>query len=722
MSKILPDYFAHTSTDGRRQLLTDHLQNVGDLAADFARAFHSADFARLPARMHDVGKSSPGFYRRLFSNGPKVDHSTLGAQLLYQRNMEALAYICAGHHGGLLDYGTTISINSACLAKRLQKKVDPCPPELLAWLGSDPLPDIPLQVQRGNITFALAFWIRMLFSCVVDADRLDTQAFMEPHALERGRFSSIGAMASYCERHIQQFSQPGTHVHRIRNQILNDCRQAAGSAPGLYSLTVPTGGGKTISSLSFALTHAARHGLRRVIYCLPYTSILEQNAKVFENIVGKQNVLTHYADALADLDPESDDDDAKRKALAIENWDHPLIVTTNVQFLESLFAHKTSKCRKLHRLARSVIVMDEAQMLPRDYLTPCVAALTELCRNYGCTVLLMSATQPALNDLFTQDVRPKELNRQVRNTFDALRRVQIQHLGEMSMPCVAQRISEHHQALCIVNSKRAARELYDLLPCEGRFHLSTRMLPEDRRLALDEIRQRLKDGLPCRVAATSLVEAGVDLDFPVAYRQEAGLDSILQAAGRVNREGARHLEDSFLYVFRVADMRMPLEVRTLAAATQRIFTEYDDVTTEQAIEAYFRRVYMIVGAQQLDKHGIMDLLDDEYGTQIPFATISDLFRIIDADTRMVVIPSCDDARKLAAQLKAGEMSVALLREAGRHSVNVWPYELEALTMSGSVHILGEDNRLCILTRENLYNPSYGLTIPEAKGGQAMFDS
>ena len=193
------------------------------------------------------------------------------------------------------------------------------------------------------------------------------------------------------------------------------------------------------------------------------------------------------------------------------------------------------------------------------------------------------------------------------------------------------------------------------------------MPAEDRRLALDEIRQRLKDGLPCRVAATSLVEAGVDLDFPVAYRQEAGLDSILQAAGRVNREGVRHLEDSFLYVFRVADMRMPLEVRTLAAAAQRIFSEYDDVTTEQAIEAYFRRVYMIVGAQQLDKHGIMDLLDDEYGTQVPFATISGLFRIIDADTRMVVIPSCDDARKLAAQLKTGEMSVALLREAGRHS-------------------------------------------------------
>lgn len=720
-------YYAHRSEDGRLQPLTEHLEQTEDLAGQFAAAFQSEQHGRIVGKYHDIGKASTGFERRLLHNGKKVDHSTLGAQILSEAGMRALAYPIAGHHAGLADYGSETSPDDSVLARRLLKQVEQSPASRAFANNAVLLPDPPLSISHGSITFSLAFWVRMLFSCLTDADWLDTEDFMSKGQIKRGSFASLAEMSALFKKHIQRFSNPTTHVHRIRNSILDACIKAAQWTPGIYSLTVPTGGGKTIASMAFALFHALAHqksqNFRRIIYCLPYTSILEQNGKVFEDIMGQRNVLMHYADAMFREGRETDEDDLDEKRLATENWDHPLIVTTNVQFFESLFGNKPSKCRKLHNIAGSIIVLDEAQMLPRDYLKPSVWALEELCRNYGCTVLLMSATQPGLARFLRSKAAPREINPQVKATFDALRRVQIRHLGEQSLEDIAGVIHKNKQALCIVNTKRRAKKLFDLLKqVEGCFHLSTLMLPEDRTETLNTIRNRLAEGLPCRVISTSLVEAGVDLDFPVGFREETGLDSIIQAAGRVNREGSREAKDSFLYVFRAAGEKVQAGILQMARITQLIFSQFEDVTSPEAIRAYFEQLFHI-REPLLDNKKLLDMLDDEYGIAIPFATIARAYKLIENDMLGVFIPINDKTENIAAALRRGESSRELLRQLGQFTIQVWPYEYEALEMAGVLSSLPGHDRLGILENLDWYNPITGLKIPEfTKGGLALFDT
>lgn len=720
-------YYAHKSNAGNLQPLTEHLAQTEDLAGQFAAAFQSEQHGRIIGKYHDIGKASTGFEKRLLHNGKKVDHSTLGAQILSETGMRALAYPIAGHHAGLADYGSDTSPDESVLARRLLKQVERSSASQAFANSTVLLPDPPLSISHGSITFSLAFWVRMLFSCLTDADWLDTEAFMSEGQIKRGSFASLADMSDWFEADIERFSKPTTHVHHIRNSILDACIKAAQWQPGIYSLTVPTGGGKTIASMAFALfhalTHQESHGFRRIIYCLPYTSILEQNGKVFAGILGKRNVLMHYADALFQEGWESDEDDLDKKRLATENWDHPLIVTTNVQFFESLFGNKPSKCRKLHNIAGSIIVLDEAQMLPRDYLTPSVWALEELCRNYGCTVLLMSATQPAITRFLRSKETPKEINPDVKGTFNALRRVQIRHLGDITMEEIAAKINGSKQALCIVNTKRRAKKLYDMLKQdEGCFHLSTLMLPEDRTETLNTIRSRLAEGLPCRVISTSLVEAGVDLDFPAGFREETGLDSIIQAAGRVNREGSRKAKDSFLYVFRAAGEKVQEGVLQMARVTQMVFDQFEDVTSPEAIHAYFELLFH-VREPLMDKKKILEMLDDEFGIAIPFATIAREYKLIENDMLGVFIPIDDQAENIAAALQRGESSRELLRQIGQYSIQVWPYECEALEMAGVLSSVPGNDRLGILENLIWYDLKTGLKIPEyTKGGLALFDS
>ena len=722
----MQQYYAHKSDDGRLQPLADHLKETAELAGLFAAAFKSREHGWLIGFLHDSGKASLGFTRRLLHQGNKVDHSTLGAQFLSEAGMRALSFTVAGHHTGLADYGADTSPDEGVLARRLQKQVERTPAAESLMKGMKTLPDPPLEISPGSVTFSLAFWLRMLFSCLTDADWLDTERFMSSGQIKRGDFSTLQQMHVQLAEYLKRFDQPKTPVHRIRNGILDACLNTACYSPGLFSLTVPTGGGKTLASLAFALSHILSHqethDFRRIIYCLPYTSILEQNGKVFEGIVGKRNVLMHYADAMFREGAESDEDDLDEKRLATENWDHPFILTTNVQFLESLFHNKPSKCRKLHNIANSIIILDEAQMLPRDYLTPSVWALEELCRNYGCTVLLMSATQPALTRFLRNKSAPREINPQINATFDALRRVKISHLGEKSLENIADYINKAPQALCIVNTKKRAKRLFDLIQGEGCFHLSTLMLPDDRLKSLKQIRHRLKEGLPCRVISTSLVEAGVDLDFPVGFREETGLDSIIQAAGRVNREGNHNSNDSYLYVFQAAGERVQDSVLQMARITQLVFSQYQDVTSPEAIHFYFEQLFH-VREPFLDKKGILDMLDDDYGYAIPFARIAKDYKLIENDNRYIFIPVNHQAACIASALQQGESSRDLLRKAGQFIVQVWPNEYESLEMAEVLSTLPGNDRMSILERLEQYNPSTGLLIPEnTKGGKALFDS
>lgn len=712
-------YYAHKRESGELQTLQAHLTQTAKAAAEFASAFQSGSYGKTIGVVHDAGKASKGFEKRLLFNGPKVDHSTLGAQLLAQANMPALAFTVAGHHTGLPDYGAVTDFDEGVLARRLKKQLE-YDPAAIGGLPND-LGTPPLQVIPKSITFTLSVWIRMLFSCLVDADYLDTEAFMSNGAVQRGQFASPDSMLAKLTEYLLRFREPTTAVHVIRNRILDACLEAAGRVPpGLYSLTVPTGGGKTIASLAFALKLAAANQLRRVIYCLPYTSILEQNAGVVADIVGSRDVLTHYADAYQNAIAEREDEEYKKR-LATENWDHNLIFSTNVQFFESIFGNKPSKCRKLHRIAQSVIILDEAQMLPRDYLKPCVRMIEELCLNYGCTIVLMSATQPALAGLLSPSTPLTELNPDVQGTFAALKRTTIKHSGDVALEDIASQMNDSLQSICILNTKKKTKALYNLLQEEGCFHLSTRMLIQDRQKALEEIRERLRQGLPCRVAATSLVEAGVDLDFPLGFREETGLDSIIQAAGRVNREGKNLAQESYLYVFRLATGYVAPEIRQLSSVTQYIFTAFADVSSPEAIAAYFYRLYN-VRADYLDKKEVLEKLRDGRGLSIPFATIAQDFRIIEEDQVSILIPANPEACGLIASLQAGETSRELLRKVGRHSVNVWREEFERLEMAHAVQAIGEEGRIAYLIDGQYYNCQVGLDVENAKGGQALFDS
>lgn len=440
----------------------------------------------------------------------------------------------------------------------------------------------------------------MLFSCLVDADYLDTEAFFDRAGNGRlrrsGELPSLAALRDRLDAKLAGF-RVDKPVNERRAEILQTVRQHATLPPQIFSLTVPTGGGKTLASMAFALDHAIAHGLRRVIYVIPFTSIVEQTAAVFRDAfgdLGDAAVLEHHS-AFAD-DKTTKPEAREKLKLAMENWDAPVVVTTAVQFFESLFADRPSRCRKLHNIAGSVVIFDEAQTLPLPVLRPCVAALDELARNYRTSVVLCTATQPALKapDLKGGFASVCELAPDPKRLADQLKRVRIRHIGTAGDELLAQMIAERPQVLCIVNNRRHARVLFEAIADRpGARHLSTLMCAKHRSKVLAEVRQALKEGEPCRLVATSLIEAGVDVDFPTVLRAEAGLDSIAQAAGRCNREGSRPLADSEVLIFASDDQWVPPpELQQFAAAAREILRHHgDDLLAPEAIDGYFRLLY-----------------------------------------------------------------------------------------------------------------------------------
>ncbi|MBA4356114.1 MAG: CRISPR-associated endonuclease Cas3'', partial [Desulfovibrio sp.] len=520
------------------------------LAESFSVCFNSGPWGRACGLLHDIGKASALFQLRVRGETErKVDHSTAGARQASEAWKDVgklLAYCIAGHHSGLPDGQSN---DESSLAHRLdpeRRKIE----KHDAWracLGAKaeilPPASVPFDPKGKLVGFSLAFFLRMLFSCLVDADRLDAESVGDTdRAALRGAYPALAELADRLDRHLAKFSAD-TPVRRIRAEVLASCRAAAELFPGLFSLTVPTGGGKTLSSLAFALGHAQCHGLSRVVYVIPYTSIIEQNAAVFRKALGDECgefVVEHHSN-LVPPEKDSDGDSAKaddRPHPATENWDAPVIVTTAVQFFESLYSHKAGRCRKLHNLAKSVIILDEAQMLPLRYLLPCIEALRELTATYGASVVLCTATQPALNASDDGSTGLKGGLTGVREIMPdpvalhaSLKRVQVQHLGELADAELAKGLAGEPQVLCIVNTRRQARRLFEALRSgadtpDGLFHLSALMCPQHRTGTLERIREAIAGGRPCRVVSTTLVEAGVDVDFPVVYRAEGGIDNI----------------------------------------------------------------------------------------------------------------------------------------------------------------------------------------------------
>lgn len=706
-------FVTHRREDGSFQMLRAHLAGVAQRAETFARDIGSPREGLRIGLLHDIGKYSEDGQRRQRDpeHTGKVDHSTAGMQQAIQLGDIPAVFAIAGHHGGLPDLDEN-------LMKRAQKKLegtmDPS-----AWkreVSLDVRTDVPEWVTSQPESIEAAMYTRMLFSCLVDADYLDTEAALQGEQ-PRGRFASLGELLDRLKAHTAPWLEaPRDELCRWRNEILMECLKGGEKPKGLYTLTVPTGGGKTVASLAFALSHARRHGLKRVIYVIPYTSIIEQTADTFSKLLGAENVLEHHSQA--ELGGEKDDAEdfaSQRRRLACENWDAPVIVTTAVQFFESLYAAKTSRCRKLHNLAQSVMIFDEAQTLPSTLLKSCVSAIAELVRHYGATAVLCTATQPALGGLFhafAPELSIRELAPNPDGLFDFFRRVHFVREGRLSDEAVSQRLSEEEQVLCVVNSRRRAREIFRMLPEEGRYHLSTLMTAVDRSRTLEEIHKRLKEGLRCRVVSTSLVEAGVDVDFPTVWREMSGLDSILQAAGRCNREGKRAMEESTVHIFE-GEGRISAALRLRMEPAAAVLEEFEDINSRAAIERYFKRLLWAHGEEGLDSPRVLEL-----EKQLLFQRVAEEFHMIDdRGSRIVYIPAPENEEDLRL-LRLGGFTRERMRRLGRWAVSLPHYEYQALADAYAVEDHAADG-FGILLNPDAYSPTRGLDV-HCEGGSAQF--
>lgn len=715
------EYIAHAARDeyGNWRAphdLADHLHDVGELAAEFAEKF-GADWAKLAGRWHDLGKYRSRFQnyiRRVsgFDFEPdahikaefgKAPHSTAGAILATDRfgtSGRVLAYLIAGHHAGLADWFGSLDVRlgdpngRAELNESLAENI---PPELLAADGFKPdLRTIP----GGKDGFAL--WVRMLFSALVDADFLDTERYMDSDKFaRRNAWPSLVELAPLFDSHMNTLSMGAepTPVNALRADILCQCRAAAALEPGLFSLTVPTGGGKTLSAMAFALEHARNFGKRRVIHVIPYTSIIEQTADVFRRIFGEA-VIEHHSNAESEPEKET-----TASRLACENWDAPIVVTTNVQFFESLFAARTSRCRKLHNIVDSVVVLDEAQLLPAEFLQPVLDVLNLLTRHYGVTVVLSTATQPALSTRSYFDAKQnlrgfdnvREIIKDPDALYLALDRVRVrlpldwQQVTEWST--LRSELARHDSVLVIVNTRNDARALWALMPA-GTLHLSALMCGAHRSDVIRDIKARLTGGIPTRVVSTQLVEAGVDVDFPVVYRALAGLDSIAQAAGRCNREG--RLKDKGDVVVFVAPKPAPRGLlRQGEDACRGVLLGVTDAPLTRARFAhYFERLY---AGCTLDRHGICDALSmahcklavDTLGVE--FKTAAENFRLIDDEDSVPIIvkyrcvdDSGGDIEKWLAVLHKDGPQRWLMRKLQRYTVTLHRRQAINLLQQGAI--------------------------------------
>jgi len=714
-------YYAH-SLEGRPpeewQPLCVHSENVAAMAERFASDFSSGDWAWNSGLLHDLGKALVEFQAYLArQNGlddsaydgvgrGRINHSNAGAAAAFVVEKFGrfagltVAFLAAGHHAGLPDWFETDTGNAALRIrlKEGQKNLDPIRTKA-EQVGKKlrALTKPPGFVKRDNFHL----WVRMLFSALVDADYLDTEAFMQPEqAKERNDFSTLMELKNAFDRHMKTF-KPDTPVNQIRSQILSECRRAAAEPSGLFSLTVPTGGGKTLSAMAFALDHALTYGKKRIIYVIPYTSIVEQTSETLAGIFGSANVVEHHSNIESERETQ-------RSRLASENWDAPIVVTTNVQLFESLFGAKSRQTRKLHHIVNSVIILDEAQLIPPQWLDPCVDVMNQLTRNYGVTMMLATATQPALDHLD----QPREVISDPESLYKQLRRTQINMPLDLNQPCtweeLATELQTYDQVLCVVNTRRDCHELFNLMP-DGAVHLSALMCGQHRSEVIQEIKNRLDEGLPICVISTQLVEAGVDIDFPVVFRALAGLDSIIQTAGRCNREGRLNKEGQLgqVNVF-VPPKPAPRGLLLKGENTTReLYGSANlDPDSPEAVTSYFRSFYSRVndtGATWLKDRLKKDV------PYVHFRTAANEFKFIDDQAQQPVFVQFRESGRWLEELRRIGPTRENMRRLQRYVVNLSKSDFLKAKANGLVEEIWQGLWLWI----GPYDPTCGLALYDA---------
>lgn len=753
-------YYAHSTERPDKsnwQILPDHLREVVALAMQFGDAFGAARAAALAGWLHDLGKYAEKFKLYIDGKGKSCDHSTAGAVAVLELVRsgsedgimgELVAYGIAGHHAGLPDRtgGSGSSLND-----RLKKKipiVDPIWKTEVKMETSNLVPvNFSLRQDENRPHFQLALLGRMIFSCLVDADFLDTEEFYARVAgtpidrkwpnLPGHTLRLISRLDAYMNDKIARLSavERDAPLNVLRGKILAHVRNQATMPKGVFTLDVPTGGGKTLASLAFALDHARTWGMTRIVYAAPFTSIIDQTAQVFRDALGDDIVLEHHSqiDTEKDLPEELLGGKAQSRELklrrAMENWAAPVIVTTNVQLFESLFSHRPSRCRKLHNLANAVIVLDEAQTLPLHVLRPCVVALDELARNYGCTIVLCTATQPALKapGFRLGFETSHELAPEPAELHTAFERVTFKMVGTLSDAALIEELRQVRQGLVIVNSRKHAHDLYLTAKdaqIDGLIHLTTRQIAKDRAEILKKIRQDLKHKRPCIVIATSLIEAGVDVSFPRVWRAEAGLDQIIQAAGRCNREWEQSKETALVVVFQPSEAKPPRVIEGFARAMHDTARACPDLFTKPGIERYFNEVYWkrTIGADHDGLDAIpMPNLDGKKvptrclaqfaisggETDFSYRKVGENFKLIQEGMAPIIVATNDEARATLQKLRVGRITAGgAARELQRYMVQVPPrYRQQFIDNGHAEYVPGFDTQFAVLKDGLINTPS-----------------
>ena len=651
------EFRAHTpNPKGEWHSLQKHLQGVCQRAGRFAEAFGAPNLSKALAYLHDLGKARAAFqdYLNAVASGKRVagePHAIWGAVVAYlalrkREGWEALALPVMGHHAGLPERGEA----SSKLEEALREQKGALEEVLTALKSMGQMATLQdhlqkaleeLQAKVQGDPYRLEFLIRMAFSTLVDADYLDTEAHFSPETARlRQRTYRLEELWNAFQRDQEALLQGASPspVNEVRREVYQACLQAAELPPGLFRLTVPTGGGKTRSGLAFALKHALTHGLQRIVVAIPYTSIIDQTAEVYRGIVGEEAVLEHHSAYEPPLGEEQGEA-VLRQRLATENWDAPLVVTTTVQLFESLFANRPSKMRKIHRLARSVILLDEVQTLPPGLLEPTLEALRLLATpvekgGYGATVVLSTATQPAFQAIPTFKELPiREIVPNYPEHFARLQRVAYERIEDpLSWEELAEKVRKRCQIMVVLNTRRDALAFLSALRGDpDTFHLSTLLCPAHRREILQEVRERLREGKPVRLVSTQVVEAGVDLDFPEVWRVVGPLDRVVQAAGRCNREG--RLAQGRVVLFWPREGTSPRGPYRVGIEKARLLLTQNPperLHDPQLYEAYFRELFTTV---ETDAKEIQN-----YRKGLDYPEVAQRYRLIPEDTVPVVVP------------------------------------------------------------------------------------
>lgn len=733
-------YLAHINhDDGRKQSLIDHLHGTAKKAKSFAAVFGEETFGEMAGLYHDIGKYSKEFQNYLKNGGgKKVDHSTAGAKeiiSLENKSYVPIAFSIASHHTGLLNCGGKFDVSSeSTFYGRMKRKAGEDFPDYSAY--KEEL-NKPLNNQKSNIVpqlknnFSVQFYVRMLYSCLVDADFLDTENFMQNGKSERGDYPTVFDLKTRFDNFINKkflSNKNKSEINIKRSEILNECiNKGRNASSNILGLTIPTGGGKTISSMAFALNYAVKNNKKRIIYVIPYTSIIEQNAKVFSDIFGEEVVIQHHSNISYDIDENSDAykyEIIKKAQLATENWDAPIIVTTNVQFFESLFANKSSKCRKLHNIAESVIIFDEAQMIPTGNILPCMYAVTELTNFYKTAVVFCTATQPSLDKIIF-DISNKtieEICGNISENYEFFKRNNIMILNEkLSLNDMINNIENEEQILIIVNSKKAAGEIFNSLSeKENVFYLSTNLCAKHRTKNITEIKKLLKEKKACKVISTSLIEAGVDIDFPKIYRELTGLDSIIQSAGRCNREGNFDKNESLVCVFEWNDKELLYkgnDLKPKISATKFVLEKnYKNIDGLNAIKCYFDFLHKFQGGG-LDANNVMNLIND---SPCQFKDIDEKFVMIEDATIPIFIPFDEAGENILNEIKSGNFSRDLIRKSGPYLVNVYKSKFDKMLEAHYIEYANnEDKTFAYLYDKKYYDENLGV-LQDVKEGKGIF--